>query len=256
MKTTNTIIAVIIILVLYASCTPTRSLVSKSTLRNDYITVDKDEQLFCSKYEVTNRQYKLFLDHLKKTDLTEFNKCKVDTTKWYSETLTKHKNGPMVRAYSWHPVYNDYPVVNIPYYGANKYCEWLNSISSKDDIVFRLPHENEFNQLVESLEITILSDYASDYSCPNFNLNYVNDYDGDGAYMMVTANRDRKDKIVSLVQNNEGLMHVVGNVSEYLSDGQSAGGSWTSLPSEISNIDTKIEGSPSIGFRVWYQKMH
>ena len=56
----------------------------------------------------------------------------------------------MVSFYHTHPSYNDYPVVNITYEGAENYCKWLtDKYNASQDrkfkkVLFRLPSESEW----------------------------------------------------------------------------------------------------------------
>lgn len=232
------------------SCSSTNRLVSNRTIHNDYVIVDKEHGIYCSKYEVTNEEYRLFLNNLKAIDNDEYNKCKIDSLYWNhdSQMMEVYR-----KYYSWHPIFDKYPVVNIPYHGALKYCEWLNHIKVRKDVKFRLPTESEFTQLMKTLDISIFSDHSHDYNCPNFNLYFESDPALDGGRVTVDAKNVVKGKKNNFIQHKNGLLHVVGNVSEFLADGRSMGGSWNSFPSEVAKINTILEPNPTTGFRMWFQ---
>jgi len=69
------------------------------------------------------------------------------------------------------PVYDQFPVVSIPYRSTLKYCEWLNSIEDGQSRKFRLPTESEFTTLMKSLDISILYGNSKDHNYSNCNLN-------------------------------------------------------------------------------------
>ena len=97
------------------------------------------------KTEVTNLQYREFLNNLKANN--EFEKlkiAKIDSSKW---NIKKKHLQPYTNMYHWHPAYDNYPTVNISYEAALLYCEWLSEKYKKEhnvNINFRLPSENEW----------------------------------------------------------------------------------------------------------------
>lgn len=216
----------------------------------DYVLVDHKNGLYCSKYEITNEEYRSFLNELKAVNEDTYNKCKIDSSDW---TTNNQALSPMLDHYSTHPAFEKYPVVNIPHIGAMHYCKWLNSITDGDKKHFRLPSETEFTNLLETLKVSVPSDNAKDYACPNFNLYFKDNPAVDGGRIALPARKMKGEKISNFVQHNNGLLHLVGNVSEYLLDGRSMGGSWNSLPSEIAKIDSIGIPNPTTGFRVWFE---
>jgi formylglycine-generating enzyme required for sulfatase activity len=233
-----------------SSCYSNR-IVSDKTLHDEYVILDEEKNIYYSKYEVTNAEYRLFLSYLKVEESDEFQKCNVDSLGWseYSGTLKSFE-----RNYGWHPAFNDYPVVNIPIYGAKKYCEWLSKIRNEPSTLFRLPIESEFKELLNTAEVILLSDSPDDYNCPNFNLSYKSRPELDGGFAMVISKHENNNPKYWYIQNSKGATNIVGNVSEYLDDGQSSGGSWNSYPSEVYNVNQYNGPSAEIGFRVWMVK--
>jgi formylglycine-generating enzyme required for sulfatase activity len=80
-------------------------------------------EFYMSKYEVSNLQYRTFFSEAS-IGLVEVEKEKItpDTSAWSkavsnNEALTKH--------YFSNPMFNKFPVVNVSYDAAVKYCEWL-----------------------------------------------------------------------------------------------------------------------------------
>lgn len=236
-----------IIAVLGISSCYSSKLVSNKTLRNDYILLDEGKNIYYSKYEVSNLEYNLFLRYLKDEDPKEYQKCRIDSLGWNENSLFE-------RTYGWHPAFNNYPVVNIPIYGAKKYCDWLTNLRNEQGTTFRLPSKSEFNKILNTSEVNLLSDSPDDYSCPNFNLTYKNRPGLDGGINTVKCKYDNNKSKYWYKQNSEGATNIVGNVSEYLDDGQSAGGSWNSYPSEVFKVTKYTGSSAEIGFRVWMVK--
>ena len=87
-------------------------------LTGDYVLVPtgkiNNEQVsgfYISTTEVSNKQYREFLDDLKKKGETDkLNAAMVDTVKWRDFIV---HNEPYVNYYFQNKAYNDYPVVNI-----------------------------------------------------------------------------------------------------------------------------------------------
>jgi len=106
------------------------------------------DNVYVSKYDVSNEMYMLFLSDLKsngKTDLYAI--CYPDTTKWCSKFAY---NEPFVTLYHAHPAYFNYPVVNIDKKSAEEFCKWLTTKYNDgnkhkfENIEFRLPAEAEW----------------------------------------------------------------------------------------------------------------
>jgi formylglycine-generating enzyme required for sulfatase activity len=77
------------------------------------------------KYEVSNGEFKLFLDNLKQTKNYEsYYKYYPDTMLW-NKNFAQAFHDPMTNMYNYHPAYRNYPVVNITHEAAVAYCEWL-----------------------------------------------------------------------------------------------------------------------------------
>ncbi|HEX8516715.1 MAG TPA: SUMF1/EgtB/PvdO family nonheme iron enzyme [Bacteroidia bacterium] len=76
--------------------------------------------------EVTNNQYRVFLQDLIIKDRTDdYIKAVPDTARWLIGGKEFYE--PMRKNYYWHPAYNDYPVLNVSREGAKMYCDWLTS---------------------------------------------------------------------------------------------------------------------------------
>ena len=106
------------------------------------------DNVYVSKYDVSNEMYMQFLSDLKnngKTDL--YATCYPDTTKWHTKFAY---NEPFVTLYHAHPAYFNYPVVNIDKKSAEEFCRWLTAKYKAEkkqkfeNIEFRLPTEAEW----------------------------------------------------------------------------------------------------------------
>lgn len=92
---------------------------------------------YMSKYEVTNLQYRNFFNEaVPGLAAEEIKKIICDSSGWNNRPLSYGE--PMVTYYYSHPAYNNYPVVNISYNGATKYCEWLQQKIQKDNPEFTI----------------------------------------------------------------------------------------------------------------------
>jgi len=103
------------------------------------------DSLYASKYELSNKLYRMFEYDLLKSNQSEFFKIAlIDSNVWTSP------NEPMVIYYHRHPNYNDYPVVGVSHEAAKLFCNWLTdkyNISPKrkfKKVIFRLPTESEW----------------------------------------------------------------------------------------------------------------
>ena len=106
------------------------------------------DNVYLSKYDVSNEMFMQFLSDLKnngKTDL--YATCYPDTLKWRNKYAYCE---PYVELYHAHPAYFKYPVVNIDKKSAEEFCKWLtdkyNGTKKRkyQNIEFRLPTEAEW----------------------------------------------------------------------------------------------------------------
>ena len=151
------------------------------------------ENVYMSKYNVSNEMYSQFLSDLKnsgKTDL--YAACYPDTTKWRTKFAYYE---PFVTLYHAHPAYFNYPAVNIDKKSAEEFCKWLTSKYNDgkkhkfENIEFRLPTESEWKT------------FAS--KCKE-----------------VTKRTGEE------LGPNDNVSMTIGNVSEMTSDGSALGNNW------------------------------
>lgn len=242
-------------------CCNRNNWINGSANNKNYFEFSENKSI--SKFEVSNKEFRYFLNDIKSENQNDYDKYYPDSLRW---TDTDLYNQPYSRNYFWHAAFNDFPVVNITEEAANAYCDWLSLNHKKRKVVFRLPTKEEFLQVYKQLDIEILTDEVNDYQ-PRipFNLKYYAiDSDGikgimyhvDGA-MFTSATRLKnlyrgisKSKFKNY-KHKSGVYHLIGNVEEMLIDGTTIGGSFDSLPSEVLNSNEKpISPNPRIGFRV------
>ncbi|MHB1278487.1 MAG: formylglycine-generating enzyme family protein [Bacteroidia bacterium] len=102
---------------------------------------------YFSAYEVSNVDYRLFIDWVRTNQPDKLNEVVLDSQGWKMPLIL---NAPFVKYYHYHPAYNAYPVVNVSHYQAKLYLEWLTTQynqSSKrkyKQVKFRLPTEAEW----------------------------------------------------------------------------------------------------------------
>lgn len=237
--------------------------------------IDKKEvevkAFFISKYEVSNLEYREFLDSLIKNNETEKLKfAQIDTIQW-NKMFGNRNNQPHVIYYDKHPAYNHYPVVNISYEGAVLYCRWLTEkykhINKDKSFTyeFNLPDKQQWIRAARGNKKTI---YAWDsprllgdiYYC-NFknlgseNIHYNPDtkkYEVVDTYLNPVESSDISAPVKSYYPNTFGIYNMCGNVAEMIGDyGTAMGGSWND-----SGYDVRVESeqkyqnpNPYIGFR-------
>lgn len=242
---------------------------NKSSIQSRYITMlmntkhlenkfkNIEGNLWASETEVSNLDYRGFLDNLKRSRNEElYQKCLYDSAQW-KEKFNYSYNEPMVHNYHWHPAYDNYPVVNISYEAAQEYCKWLTTQYNSQrkrtytQVVFRLPAKNEWKLMATSGEISSKSCFPNDNvanakGCYLANLKVADgDYFSDGAFH--TA------KVDSYNQNDKGFYCVIGNVAEMTDKkGEAMGGSWYHTFEESKFDKTqKYDGAdPGVGFRI------
>src|SRR5690606_32464452 len=95
---------------------------SLPNLKKNYVKFDKN--LYASRYEVTNKEYREFLLDLKKNNHALYAECLYDSTQW-KKKMPEVNSGHDFSFYNSIPSFDNHPVVNITLKAANLYCEWL-----------------------------------------------------------------------------------------------------------------------------------
>ncbi len=230
-----------------------------------------EDNIYVDKFEISVKDYKLFLND-KKQKGEDCTNLIYDSTKWTSGIV----NFPALQdLYFNHNSYNNYPVVSISYESAVEFCEWLsvkyNSAAGKEykKIIFRLPTEEEFIKVAGSgfdtekifypWGINTLIDSKNQKLCNFWRLNQEDiTYDGRTfKYDNIINNIDNSIEIVnSYSPNKYGVFNIVGNVSEMIQEKNNAmGGDYLSTGYNV-RITSKKEFKDSdiaVGFRVYME---
>ena len=231
------------------------------------------QAFYMSEHEVTNFEYRQFLEHLKENGKKkDFEKALPDTTVW--NQLPGSFMEPMVEHYFSHPAYDNYPVVGISREGVEMYCKYVTMEYRKiygDQINdFRLPTREEwvyaakggFDQSPYPWGGPNLRNkkgcYLANYR-PVGDQNIASDDDGnvyvvekkgghlydDGAFFTASVN--------SYEPNNYGLYNMSGNVAELVAkEDVVMGGHWMSTGYDIRvTSHEEFKGpNPFTGFRL------
>lgn len=233
------------------------------------------QAFYMSKTEITNFQYREFLDDLSAKGATEKLKIAI-----YDSVLWRGKSGnhaSMVKYYHSHPAYDNYPVVNITKEGAELYSQWLSEqyrdLSNGEMIVeFRLPTHAEWLRAakadMENSPYTWGGPFLENKNgCKLANFlalgseNITRDPETGELIVtttytpqqMTTKNYDITAPAKSYTANEFGMYCMNGNVAELVSDKEIvAGGSWNSPGYDVRNESTaEYQGAaPTVGFRV------
>lgn len=236
----------------------------------------KSQAFYISKYEVTNLEYREFLEDLKNQGRTkDLAIAKLDTSRWI-ENLSYGE--PYMEYYHAHPAYDTYPVVNVSYEGAELYCKWLSekyneNNDSKVKLDFRLPTKIEWVRAARGEQISTI------YSTKNGKLidkkgkvlcNFITKgaesihYDKNEKKYEVILDKDIENQFQNInaditapsksyYPNSIGIYNMSGNVGEMLIRKNGVmGGSWKSpgYDVRIENHDEYEGSSPTVGFRI------
>lgn len=231
--------------------------------------------LYACKFEVSNHEYLIFLNEIRKTKgEAEYQQNLPDTMIWRSPLGYMEK---FVQYYLRHPAYGDYPVVGVNYEQAENYCNWLTNSTNESlndkkikKIHFRLPEENEWELAARGglSEGTIFPWGTSSVRMEkgkykgvilaNYN-GGLGDFMGSAGYL--NDGGDISCRVGDYWPNNFGLYNMAGNVAEMVAlpypDAEKLickGGSWFkgSHKMVISSRDT-LDGPAAswVGFRVF-----
>ena len=220
---------------------------------------------YISSTEISNKQYREFLNDLRKNSKTEeLKQATVDTAKW-KHFGTMDSNQPFVDYYFQHKSYDEFPVVNISKRGAELYCEWLTekyNRKARRKVKFALPTEAQW----------ILAARGGNGKCTYPWEGSSITYEKKGKYygeQMCNYRVEKKEEtgkkesesvdvtavVVSYMPNGFGIYNMSGNVSELIADKEiTKGGSWNSKADKmkIESLETYADvpvPSPAVGFR-------
>ncbi|MEX1189879.1 MAG: SUMF1/EgtB/PvdO family nonheme iron enzyme [Bacteroidia bacterium] len=221
-----------------------------------------NENLYASKYEVSNKVYSDFLIALRQNGKTDkYQTAMIDTSAWGESPYTKY--------YHKHPAYNEYPAVNISYEGARLFCEWLTEQYNTSEkrkfkrVNFRLPSEQEWVTAAKAGHAeahypwkykNVINEKGEAYC--NHSLSSIGMREGDAGN---NGNADITAPVKSYKPNDFGLYNMSGNVAEMLNEkGKTKGGSWRDSADDM-KIESKGEFANyqqpmiTVGFRYFME---
>ncbi|MDR1112595.1 MAG: formylglycine-generating enzyme family protein [Bacteroidales bacterium] len=232
--------------------------------------VKVSERLYADKYEVTVKDYQLFLAEQKSKGI-DCAPLMCDSLCWMKE-----------RGYAFSPhhyfgnvAYLNYPIICISYAAAQQFCQWLtekyNSLPQKEftKALFRLPSKQEFIKAAVGKynEQTIfpwangsLYDEKGERRC-NFLEFKQEDLDYKNNEMLILwydtpSSFPETDLVYSYASNSIGLYNVSGNAAEMVQEkGIAMGGSWASSGYNVRVSSEQKYDAPSttVGFRVFME---
>lgn len=241
---------------------------------------DKIDAFFLSKYEVTNAEYRQFLNDLKVQGRVEDLKvAAIDSIQWKN---SDEKNAPYTVHYHNHKVYNNYPIVNISHDAAILYCKWLtekyNLEQKKKGLPygeFRLPSKLEWIWAAKGGKDAIypwgtpylhdakgafyccyrsIGDEMISFSKETNTYNIVMN-DNLKAFDKVRISRSAPCPVESFNPQGYGLNNMSGNAAEFVIEpGIILGGSWNSTGYDVrigvtSEYQNQTTPTPYVGFR-------
>ena len=229
-------------------------------------------ELYISKYETTNQEYRNFLSNLLSNNESQLYKSSLpDTLCWRNETTY---NEPFVQYYFRSPNFDNYPVVAITFESANEYCSWLTKQYNEDpkrkfkEVVFRLPTNDEWIFAANKGDTGKTYTWGTGYIQNSRKKDLCNyrriEYKYDSLtkeYQPIerTALEKSLDKrriaasVDSYFPNSFGLYNMCGNVAEMISErGIAKGGSYNDPAYFVRIASEKKYSKPTadIGFRI------
>lgn len=251
-----------------------KDIFSSKSLESRMVKVS--EQLYANKYETSNREYREFLNWARENKAAIISEAEVKADGW-SQIL----KSDYLKSYFDHPGFQEYPVVNITYEGANHFCDWLtdkyNNTKKRKfgKVKFRLPTKDEWVAMAMNGKT-----YAMNYPwggpyLKNKQGHYLANFYRVGNQALKINIKDRTKveiqgqapsanqlngpanittPVTSYMATGAGLHNLSGNAAEMLSEkGSTKGGSWGSsgyyLKIQAEDEFEGFEYSPYVGFR-------
>jgi formylglycine-generating enzyme required for sulfatase activity len=237
-------------------------------------TIALSEDIRIAKYEVSQAEYKLFLDALLAQRKTEdAARFQPDTNVW---NFRAGEPSAYTSYYWQHPAFTKYPVVGISHAAAEAFCAWMtqtyaHSYSAKQDAEnvryrFRLPTLAEWMQAA--------GDGKPGHGFYPGGHFYPRDHKGrflfnhklGKANFSGWAGDDSKDfegygitaPVDAFYPDGMGLYNLSGNVAEMVAeDGIAKGGSWNHLPDDcrMESVQNYEKPESWLGFRVVVERV-
>jgi len=240
------------------------------SIKSNFVKVKND--LFVSKYEVSNLDYRNFLADISNNNKIELYKnCLPDTLVWQD----KFKNtAPFVEFYFRHVSYDNYPVVGISYESAIEYCNWLTEKYNNDTkkkykkVLFKLLNKEDWIFAANKGEDSKVYTWGSGFMQNNRKQNLCNYKHTSFVFDSLTkkyneipetnpTSLNEKTMITtstnSFFPNSLGLYNMCGNVAEMIEEkGIAKGGSYAdpTYMVRIASEKSYLKPTADIGFRV------
>lgn len=239
--------------------------------------------LYASAYEVSNAQYRVFLQDLleaKQFDLLAL--CKTETVEWLTLLPEAYRELPTSVLYDMggNPEDGDHPISNINHEAATIYCDWLTEVYNASDhrrkrfqqVRFRLPTVEEWEQAARG-GATYEAPYpwggpyfqnAKGCYLSNFNPYLVSLSEQEPLFGPATENSESPGEdgayftamVDAFFPNNFNLYNISGNVAEMTQTPNIVkGGGWLdpSYYTQIGVSQTVSLPSPNVGFRIFME---
>jgi formylglycine-generating enzyme required for sulfatase activity len=226
-------------------------------------------------HEVSNREYRIFLEAIKGLDSDAAEESKVRNHLWTEQIKSTYVK-PMENMYHKNEAYNDYPVVNITKNAAELYCGWLQErinalMPDGEKVEVRLPLRAEFIRAGAGSNLDWQYAWGNKYmrnSEGEFLCNFTRipqtrmsrDENNDLVLEDVEVIDKKASKAMDFMSRRNSyfpnifeIFNLNGNVAEWLGDSenQAAGGSWYDFGYDVRLQSVKNYGnaSPMVGFR-------
>lgn len=224
---------------------------------------------YMSTYEISNEQYKVFLDEMKASGQYT-DELMIDTAGWQNIVEYAY-NMPYVQFYHSHEAYKNYPVVNISHKAAQEYCKWLTKKVNADSndpawqYEFVLPGRDLWLAAAQAGDSLAVYSWGNTpiinengYAMCNFREigdEYIHCDPGTRALSVITP-KETEFSITSPINSYEaniyGVFNLNGNVAEMIAEeGIAVGGSWNCTGYDVRNTSMMQykKSSPYVGFR-------
>lgn len=231
---------------------PTISL--RTEVLNTFVPLN--DSILISKTEVSFGEYTSYLAHIQRDSSESYYNAQLpDSTALADISKANHYyKAPYFMGYLNHPIYNVFPVVGISYQQAIKFCEWKtaqfhqqNKKKAYQNLVFRLPSPEEWNaalgnqqlywrkQKKKGLKMKDIPQFDPArkrrkverifFNVSDIELFLVNKSVMQREKTLVTEGPQAQPSPTSCeVENELGLQHLIGNVSEMTNvEGQAKG---------------------------------
>jgi formylglycine-generating enzyme required for sulfatase activity len=246
------------------------SIITTKVIENNLVKVS--ENLLANKFETTNAEYKEFIKWTEANgSAKDLEKSKVDHTGWKTLGFMPEIEGQYFEG----KMFNTYPVVNISYEGAVKYCEWLtekyNSTKKRkyEKLLIRLPTGKEWTSMAKAGRNNTLYPWGGPY-LQNSKGDFLANFYRIGNSMIEVDIENRKSVEIHKIESRKMYMmaypvdqysqgpyelhSLSGNAAEMVAEkGSTKGGSFGSSGYYLTiDAEDEFKGfktSPYVGFR-------